>query len=388
MRDGPEYAGDIPEHVRDEPEHAGDKNERLDEGFGAVEDAEHQVTYQQWKIMMPSAFEDMDPSAMRGLKMQHINAEIRRLGFHSYKEMLSPTAGPRTSGKTAIRQYICSRHEKGVSCNRLEPLLATPTYQGTKERLVQIFKGLFPFEYDIIKTSKTKPVLYEKFREIGLRGRRKPLQDCLPMIYESGLVIVLCTRWSSGATAARRGTAALLQKEIIDVLKKEEIVQGAKDASFFHSYRRVPLSARLPTVGDNVHACHISITNPLTDAPPNTQVLLGSIGIEAISSDEGGLKKFYQCWIEHRHLKVTILIAETALQWHSKNPPWQDESLWKGPFLERYWAALVFDNLIEAIDGGGSDFAKEYLEQLRVCAEGRKRSDEGRLEVGRNALGP
>ena len=65
---------------------------------------------------------------------------------------------------------------------------------------------------------------------------------------------------------------------------------------------------------------------------------------------------------------------------------WKDAAVnWRGSFLKRYWAILDLKDLVYAIEGGGSEFAKEYLKQLRACEGGRKRASEGRRTVGRNA---
>ena len=65
---------------------------------------------------------------------------------------------------------------------------------------------------------------------------------------------------------------------------------------------------------------------------------------------------------------------------------WKDAAVnWRGPFLKRYWATLDFEDLVYAIEGGDSEFANEYLKQLRACAGGRKRASEGRRNVDRNA---
>lgn len=53
--------------------------------------------------------------------------------------------------------------------------------------------------------------------------------------------------------------------------------------------------------------------------------------------------------------------------------------------MKRYWAILDLKDLVHAIEGGRSEFAKEYLEQFRACEGGRKKAFEGRRTVGRNA---
>ena len=48
---------------------------------------------------------------------------------------------------------------------------------------------------------------------------------------------------------------------------------------------------------------------------------------------------------------------------------------------------LDLTDIVDAIEGGGSEFANEYLEQLRAWAESGKRASQGRLPCGRNAAG-
>ena len=59
---------------------------------------------------------------------------------------------------------------------------------------------------------------------------------------------------------------------------------------------------------------------PLT-AATNTatkEVILVSIEIEGLSSDEASLIKFQKFWEEAKELKIKILLTETVNQWGSK----------------------------------------------------------------------
>lgn len=69
-----------------------------------------------------------------------------------------------------------------------------------------------------------------------------------------------------------------------------------------------------------------SLVDSLTKATNTAakEVILVSIGIEGLSSDEASLIEFQEFWEEAKGLKIKVSLAETVHQWGSKAEAWKN----------------------------------------------------------------
>ena len=80
-----------------------------------------------------------------------------------------------------------------------------------------------------------------------------------------------------------------------------------------------------------------------------------------------------------RLLEKALVEDSIAIQ----TAPWKKTEMnWIEPVIKRSWAILDLKNDIDAARSGRSDFANEYLAQLRSCAKGRKTNSQGPIWQG------
>ena len=163
---------------------------------------------------------------------------------------------------------------------------------------------------------------------------------------DSSTRILICTRWSEGlspktAAGAKQNARRVNKAESVHAIVREQlargtILRGAQSATIFDVYRsNTKLTAHLsiPTWIDRPSVK--PLLGPLGSAAPNTTVIFALMGVEALSSNTAGLVAFHQAWVQDKGLKISLLLGEHKLLWHSKSTPWNADD-WIGPVVNRY----------------------------------------------------
>ena len=195
--------------------------------------------------------------------------------------------------------YINKRHELAVSCHRPEALRGLTIYHGAKGVLVE---AVGSWGIAVSKTD-TKPQLLEKLRENVPSEQANPglprQSEALEFSCAISSRIIICTRWSNKPSKPKVDEAVILHSKMKLHLKAGRIIKNAVNVPMFDTHREsTKLKRPLPTMYDDNHHYRFMVTlvEPLLGAAAGTEIILLSVGIEALSGDESGLVRFYDYW--------------------------------------------------------------------------------------------